>query len=64
MSAVDFGRPQWEVKTMTGYRINSPYIVTDPACPEGRHPTRDCGCRVFKTKKAAQAYADQKMEEQ
>ena len=47
---------EWEIVTMTGFRINSPYLARDPKCPKDRHPTRDCCCQVFKTMKAAQAY--------
>lgn len=49
----------WECKVMTGYRINTPFIVVNPACPPGRHPTRDCGCKVFKTQKKAMEYVDE-----
>ena len=49
---------EWEIVQMTGFRINSPYMARDPKCPKERHPTRNCGCRVFKTKKAAQEYID------
>lgn len=49
----------WQVKQMTGFRFtHTRLIVTDPSCPEGRHPTRDCGCRTFNNDRAAQAYAD------
>ena len=50
----------WIVKTMTGFRISHPYIAVDPACPDGRHPTRDCGCKVFKTRDEADAYVETK----
>lgn len=36
--------------------ISHPYIAQNPACPEGRHPTRECGCKVFRTVKQAEAY--------
>lgn len=56
MTAAD----RWRVKRMTGGTgtISHPWIVLDPACPEGRHPTRDCGCAVFRTLPAALAYRD------
>lgn len=55
----------WEIKRMSGgsRTINTPFIVVNPKCPEGRHPTRDCGCKVFKTLEAAEAYRDEKEEE-
>lgn len=46
----------WAVEKMTGFRISHPYAAHDPACPPGRHPTRDCGCRVFRTIAEAEAY--------
>lgn len=36
--------------------INSPVLVRAPGCPEGRHPTRDCGCKVFKRTVDAERY--------
>jgi hypothetical protein len=39
------------------------WFVRAPGCPEGPHPTRDCGCRVFKDPEAAQHYANQKNQE-
>lgn len=49
--------PRWEVKTMKGTLMGHPFIVTNPSCPEGRHPTRDCGCKVFRYRKEAETYA-------
>lgn len=43
----------WRVKEMSGYRISHPFIAVAPGCPDDRHPTRDCGCAVFKTMEAA-----------
>jgi hypothetical protein len=34
------------------------WFVQAPGCPDGPHPTRDCGCRVFKDPEAAQQYAN------
>lgn len=50
----------WRIVPMQGFRINSPYLARDPKCPETRHPTRHCGCKVFKTMKAAEAYIAEK----
>ena len=54
-----FGDPAWEVVRMTGFRISHPFIVRDPACPKERHPTRDCGCKVFRTEREARTYSAQ-----
>lgn len=32
-------------------------VVRNPACPEGPHPTRTCGCRFFRIPQEAEAYA-------
>lgn len=50
----------WTVKQLPGFRINPAIVVTAPGCPDGPHPTRHCGCRVFRLRRAAQTYADQK----
>ena len=46
----------WQVVRMDGFRISHPFLARDPKCPEERHPTRDCGCQVFRTLDAADAY--------
>ena len=56
MSTPDFGKAEWKVERMSGYRISHPFIVLDPGCPPGRHPTRNCGCEVFKKYDQAVAY--------
>jgi hypothetical protein len=33
------------------------WFVQAPGCPDGPHPTRNCGCRVFKTPAEAETYA-------
>jgi hypothetical protein len=47
------------VKRMKGGSgtMSHPFIATNPTCPDGRHPTRVCGCKVFRTEREAQAYA-------
>lgn len=50
----------WRIEKMTGFTIKYPYIVIDPACPPGRHPTRNCGCRVFRTMAEAEQYKGEK----
>lgn len=47
----------WRVEAMTGFKMTHRFIVLDPACPEGRHPTRWCGCQTFRTRAEADAYA-------
>lgn len=49
----------WCIQRMTGFTIKHPFIVLDPACPPGRHPTRNCGCQVFRTMAEAEKYRDQ-----
>jgi hypothetical protein len=46
----------WQVVRMTGTQMRHPYLARDPKCPEQRHPTRECGCRVFRTTAEAEAY--------
>lgn len=36
--------------------VNS-FVVRAPGCPDGPHPTRDCGCRFFKDPTEAETYA-------
>lgn len=50
----------WHIEKMTGYTIKFPYIAIDPACPPGRHPTRNCGCKVFRTEAEARHYIEEK----
>lgn len=50
---------EWHVEGMPGFRITSPYVAHDPNCPSGPHPTRDCRCRVFRTRSAAWSYISQ-----
>lgn len=58
------GQKIWKVERMGSTYLRTPYIVTDPSCPKGRHPTRNCGCEVFKSKAKAEAYADRKNRDQ
>lgn len=51
------GEKAWKVKRMKHTYARTPFIVVNPECPPGRHPTRDCGCRVFKSEKKADEYA-------
>jgi hypothetical protein len=46
----------WQIVRMNGFRISHPFLARDPKCPQERHPTRDCGCRVFRTIRDADAY--------
>lgn len=48
----------WRIETMSGgsRTITHPYIAVAPGCPTERHPTRECGCKVFRTTAAAEEY--------
>lgn len=35
------------------------WIARNPNCPEGPHPTRQCGCRFFRDPNLARKYANQ-----
>ncbi|HEY9249370.1 MAG TPA: hypothetical protein VIO38_09575 [Rariglobus sp.] len=50
--------PTWRIASMTGgsRTITHGVIAVAPGCPDGRHPTRDCGCKVFRSRAAAEAY--------
>lgn len=61
--ARDFPRPvtpAWTVQRVTGFTLTHPWAAHDPACPDGPHPTRDCGCRVFRTESEARTYIQEK----
>jgi len=52
---------QWRVdriKTRT-LNISHPWVAQAPGCPDGPHPTRDCGCKVFRTAADAHTYVDE-----
>lgn len=49
---------RWRIARTKGFTMSHPVIVTAPGCPAERHPTRDCGCRVFRTEAAAKAYIE------
>jgi hypothetical protein len=36
--------------------ISHPWVAVDPQCPPDRHPTRWCGCKVFRTVAEAETY--------
>lgn len=47
----------WRIhRVAPGYTHSHPFVATAPGCPDGRHPTRDCRCRVFRTPEAAHEY--------
>lgn len=56
MSATPNNEGLWLVEPLPGFRVTCPYIAHDPNCPPGPHPTRNCRCRVFRTKAAAYSY--------
>ena len=52
----------WRIEVMHGGAGPSthPIIAVAPGCPATRHPTRDCACKVFRSRAQAMAYvADQ-----
>jgi hypothetical protein len=54
---------EWRIRNMTGRSgtLSHAVIAIAPGCPDGRHPTRDCACQVFKTPADAETYiAEQK----
>ena len=53
---------EWQIVQMAGFRISHPWIAVAPGCKAVPHPTRTCGCKVFRTTKEAQAYIDARME--
>lgn len=48
----------WKVRRTSGGSgtLSHSYFAIAPACPDGRHPTRDCQCKVFRTQAEAEAY--------
>lgn len=48
----------WRIKSMSGGSgtISHSVIAVAPGCPEEQHPTRDCGCKVFRNRAQAEAY--------
>lgn len=54
-------RSEWLVQRVRSRTMNisHPWIAQAPGCPTGPHPTRDCGCKVFRTEAEAQAYVDE-----
>lgn len=51
---------EWAVERVKGYAISHPYVAHDPACPPGPHPTRNCGCQVFRTRDQAAEYVTER----
>ena len=54
--AAENAERDWLIHRTRGYTMSHPIIVTAPGCPTERHPTRDCGCRVFRTEADAREY--------
>lgn len=52
----------WRIKPMSGGSgtISHSVIAIAPGCPDERHPTRDCECKVFRSAAQAEAYVAQK----
>lgn len=51
----------WRIDVMRGGSgtISHPVIAVAPGCPTTRHPTRDCGCKVFRSRAQAETYIAQ-----
>lgn len=49
---------EWRIQPMRGGSgtISHSVIAIAPGCPDTRHPTRDCGCKVFRSRAQAEAY--------
>jgi hypothetical protein len=53
----------WSIEQATGYTLSHGVYVRDPNCAQGRHPTRNCRCAVFRSLPAAKLYiAEQRAE--
>jgi len=52
----------WVVVASTRFNISHPYMAIAPGCPLTPHPWRWCACRVFRTQRAAIAYAEEQLE--
>jgi hypothetical protein len=48
----------WRIRSMHGGTgtLTHPVIAVAPGCPDDRHPTRACGCKVFRSRAQADAY--------
>lgn len=46
----------WRIVLMRHFRISHPFIAVAPGCANEPHPTRDCACKVFKTREDADTY--------
>lgn len=54
--SVDEPAGRWRVERMSGFRISHPFVAVAPGCVTEPHPTRDCGCKVFTDREAADTY--------
>lgn len=58
----------WRVVTMTGRAarntISHPVMAVSPTCEPVPHPTRECGCKPFRSTAQAQAYVAQRETEE
>lgn len=46
----------WVVGRKPGFTISHPILAKAPGCPDTRHPTRWCKCRVFRSLAEANQY--------
>lgn len=53
----------WRVQYITSRSMNmtTSYMAVAPGCPTGPHPQRWCECKPHATKKAAEAYATERL---
>jgi hypothetical protein len=54
---------EWQITTTGTYTISHPIIAITPGCPTAPHPTRNCRCKVFRTRTAAQKYVNEQTDE-
>lgn len=52
----------WRISPMRGGsgNLNHTWITNAPGCPQDRHPTRWCDCKVHRSRKAAERYVAEK----
>jgi hypothetical protein len=52
----------WTIDAIRGGSgtISHSVIAIAPGCPTSRHPTRDCGCKVFRKRADAEAYISER----
>jgi len=48
----------WRIRAMHGGSgtLTHPVIAVAPGCPDERHPTRGCRCKVFRSRALAETW--------